>query len=124
MKMNDFESIRVGESIPPLKFKYSPEKNKAYCRLEHEINPLHFDPNYARKLGYKDVVIAGIFTASFFPKMITDWLGPEIFIERMKVKFMDPAYINDVVLHEGVVSDKLVENGEKLAEAELIVRFK
>ena len=133
-----FENINEGDEIPSLSITFSHERNKQYCRLEHEINPLHFNADYARKLGYRDIVIAGLFTASFFPKTIKDWLGPHIFIERVQVKFENPAYINETVTYKGKVKKKLVKNklqmiecdvwsenpqGEELARATLLAHF-
>ncbi|MHA1145373.1 MAG: MaoC family dehydratase [Candidatus Helarchaeota archaeon] len=135
----NYDQINEQEEIPALTITFSADKNKRYCRLEHEINPLHFDAEYARKLGYKDIVIAGIFTASFFPKIITDWLGNIVSIERVSVKFINPAYLNDVVTYKGKVLRKFTEKGmkkidcntwsensghEKLAEARVIAAFK
>ena len=72
----------------------------------NEINPLHFDQEYARAIGYKDIVIAGILTASFFPKVITDWLGNQACIDRIQVKFEAPAYLNERVTYRGRVKTK------------------
>ncbi len=127
IKRVKFEDIKIGDEIPPLKIKLTPEKNKFYNRLVKEINPLHFNVDYAKGLGYKDIVVAGVFTSSFFVKLITDWIG-EYKIKEFEIFFYDPAYLNDELTHEGRVIMK--ENnfircetwsknqlGEKLATA-------
>ncbi len=135
---NAFDKIREQEEIPALEIDFSEQRNRDYCELVNEINPLHFDREYARALGYKDIVVAGIFTASLFPKLITDWLGNEATIDRMEVKFETPAYLNDTVTYRGRVSKKEVAEGvnrlacdvwsenpaaERLASATILVRF-
>lgn len=114
-----FEKIREDAEIPPLEVDFSPERNGDYCRFVNEINPLHFDAEYARSLGYRDIVIAGVFTASFFPKLVTDWLRDQVCIERIQVRFKAPAYLNETVTYRGrVVSKKTEENARKI-ECEL-----
>ena len=108
-----FDEIREQAEIPSLEIDFSTARNKDYCELVGEINPLHFDREYARALGYKDIVVAGIFTASLFPKLITDWLGGQGVIERMEVKFGSPAYLNDTVTYRGRVGKKSIEAGAK-----------
>ncbi len=133
-----FDEIREQAELPSLEIDFSAERNKGYCDLVNEINPLHFDREYARSLGYRDIVIAGIFTASLFPKLITDWLGKAARIERMEVKFEAPAYLNETVTYRGRVTRKSMEgdvkrlecevwsenpSAEKLASAALVLRF-
>ena len=134
-----FEEIREQAEIPPLKIDFSSDRNRDYCDLVGEINPLHFDQEYARALGYRDIVVAGIFTASLFPKLVTDWLGGQAVIERMEVKFGLPAYLNDRVTYRGRVGKKFMEGAvkkltchvwsenalaEQLASATIVLRFR
>ena len=62
---------------------------------------------------YLLIVVAGIFTGSLFPKLVTDWLGAQAFVERMEVKFDSPAYLNDTVTYRGKVGKKTAEEGVK-----------
>jgi 3-hydroxybutyryl-CoA dehydratase len=114
-----FDEIREQAEIPSLQIDFSPARNKDYCELVGEINPLHFDREYARALGYKEIVVAGIFTASMFPKLITDWLGGQAVIEKMDVKFGVPAYLHDTVTYRGRVGKKAIEAGSKRLECEV-----
>lgn len=133
-----YDRIREGAEIPGLKIDFSAARNQAYCDFVGEINPLHFDLEYARALGYRDIVVAGIFTASLFPKLVTDWLGEQASIERMEVTFIAPAYLNETVTYRGRVRSKANEGGarslvcevwsenltgEQLASASIFLRF-
>ena len=135
---NGFDEIREQVEIPPLEIDFSSARNQAYCDFVNEINPLHFDQEYARALGYRDIVVAGIFTGSLFPKLVTDWLGAQAFVERMEVKFDSPAYLNDTVTYRGKVGKRTADQGAKrlechvwsenaagkrLASATLVLRF-
>lgn len=134
-----FDEIRENAEIPPLKIDFSAARNRDYCNFVGEINPLHFDRKYARSLGYGDIVVAGIFTASLFPKLITDWLGGRVRIERMEVLFEAPAYLDETVTYRGRVTRKWIEKdtksiacdvwsentaSERLASATLLLSFR
>jgi acyl dehydratase len=114
-----FDEIREQVEIPPLEIDFTSERNEDYCQFVNEINPLHFDEEYARSLGYEDIVIAGILTASLFPKVITDWLGKRARIEKMEMKFEAPAYLNETVTYRGRVTRKAFEGGVKRIECEV-----
>ena len=113
----NYDGINVGDKLPPLKIKITTEKNKYYNRLVKEINPLHFNVDYAKGLGYKDLVISGVFTSSFFVKQITDWIG-ENKIKDYEIFFYDPCYVNDEIIHEGKVIDKSLVDGKKMIKCE------
>ena len=102
-----------------MKIDFSQDRNTEYCQFVNEINPLHFDQEYARAIGYKDIVIAGILTASLFPKVITDWLGNQVCIDRIQVKFEAPAYLNETVTYRGRVKRKIIEQNSKKLECEV-----
>ena len=114
-----FDEIREQAEIPPFEIDFSPERNQGYCQFVNEINPLHFDQEYARSLGYEDIVVAGIFTASLFPKVVTDWMGMQARIEKMQVRFESPAYLDETVIYRGRVTRKAIEEGVKRLECEV-----
>lgn len=115
----NFETLKIGQDIPPLKINITSEKNKHYNRIVKEINPLHYNLKYAKSLGYKNIVIAGVFTYSFFTKMIKDWLGKSGVIKNLEIFFKDPAYENDLIIHKGKVLDKQFDNDKKLIKCEI-----
>ena len=114
-----FNMIEVGQEVPELKITYTPEKNKYYNRVVKEINPLHFNLNYAKSLGYRNIVIAGVFTYSFFIKIVKDWLGESGLIRDLEIFFKNPAHENDVVIHKGKVIDKHIKDNKKLIKCEI-----
>ncbi|NHI91027.1 MAG: hypothetical protein EAX96_00905 [Candidatus Lokiarchaeota archaeon] len=114
-----FEELKIGQRIPELGIKIIPEKNKQYCRIVKEINPLHYNLKYAQSLGYKDIVIAGVFTYSFFTKTITDWIGENGKIKELEICFQNPAYENDTLIHKGILIDKKIINNKKFIKVEI-----
>lgn len=117
----DFDAIREGDSIPPIKVKMDRKTYFEYNKLVHEINPLHFIQDYARRLGFKDIVVAGVYTFSFIPRLIAEWIGAPGALRKMEVKFIKPMYIEDEVTYGGVVKKKYVSDEGNFVECEISV---
>ena len=97
------------------------EKYLAYNRLVNNINPLHSDQGYARKLGFEDIVVAGVFTFSFIPQMIEEWAGGSSIIRCVEIKYLSPVYIEAAIVHKALVRSKFVKDGIRRLELEVWV---
>ncbi len=117
----DFENIRKGDRLPGCEVKMDRKTYFAYNMLVNEINPLHFDENYAQGLGYKDIVVAGVYTFSFIPRMITKWIGEPGKIQSIGIKYNEPIYIEDVVTYSGIVKRKYVKDNQKFINCEISI---
>jgi len=132
-----FNNAREGDRIPDLQVKMDRETYFEYNKLVKEINPLHFNEAYARSLGFRDIVVAGVYTFSFIPKMLEDWAGAPGVCRSIELRFMKPAYINDVVTYRGAVTRRYVkdncgfiefdihsenQDGMKLIEATAVIK--
>jgi len=72
-----------------------------------DINPLHKDPEYARKKGHPDVVAFGMLTASFLSTMAGVYLpGERSLIHEVETKMERPVYVGDTITIEGTVKEK------------------
>jgi len=87
-----------------------------YNALVGEINPLHFDEDYARKIGFKDIVVAGVYTFSFIPKMVTDRTGQPGKIRSIELRYENPVYIGEEVVYRGRPVGEYVSEGVKFVE--------
>ncbi|PKI62583.1 hypothetical protein CRG98_017005 [Punica granatum] len=50
---------------------FSDEDVRAYSKVSHDTNPLHFDSEHARALGFEDRLVHGMLVASLFPRIIS-----------------------------------------------------
>ncbi len=114
MDKSEIDKIKVGDKIPPYKVKIRKEIYKKYNRLINEINPLHFNKNYAQKLGFKDIVVAGNFTFSYIPKWLINWSGDISSIKKISVKFENPIYLNEEIIHKGTITKIENKNNSKI----------
>lgn len=58
-----FEQFTVGERIEhPARLRVTREDNATFCRLTLNPQPLHLDPEAARRAGFPDVLVNGLYT--------------------------------------------------------------
>ena len=116
-----FNEVRVGTEIPPFSIKMDQPMYKKYNKSVTEINPLHLSEKFARKLGYKKIVVAGVFTYSFFLRPILNWVKDRGYIKQVKIQFKEPIYIEDEIIHHAKVTEKYRKDGINYIEFEVWV---
>lgn len=58
-----YEDFTPGAAIEhQVRVRVTQEDNAAFCRLTHNDQPLHLDPAAARKAGFADVLVNGLYT--------------------------------------------------------------
>ena len=117
----DQKTYEVGQELPPYKVIITKKTYRKYNFLIREINPIHFNTKYAQKMGYEDVIVAGNFLYSYIPKWILDWIGDIKAINKISVKFGNPVYLEDELIHNGKIIEVKNENGKKVVVCEFQV---
>ncbi len=116
-----FEEIKEGDRLPTERIGMDREEYFSYNRLVKEINPLHFTKKYAEKLGFKDIVVAGVYTFSFIPRMIESWAGEAGRISGIDIRYENPVYIEETIVQKAHVKRKVAQEGEKYVLCEVSV---
>lgn len=114
--MINFDAVNRGDLIPEYSVTIDEARYFEYNRLVNEINPLHFHEEYARKLGFRDPVVAGVFTFSFIPGYIERWTGKPGSCRRIEVRFIKPVYINDTIKLSGKIIKIYSKENRNFAE--------
>lgn len=99
------ESLNPGDVIPAFRTEINPKSYRKYNRLIGEINPIHFNKKYAQNIGFEGVVVAGNFLFTYIPKWIIDWIRKPDIIKNISIKFDNPVYLNDQIIHEGTIAE-------------------
>ena len=107
--------------LPPMRVMLSRDSYFGYNKLKKEINPLHFDLEYAKKIGFDDIVVAGLYTYTFVPRYVEELLGKTVLINRVDIKFEAPAFIDTEIVHQGRVTNVSEESGRRTIEMEVWV---
>jgi acyl dehydratase len=116
-----FEELKVGNKIHPFSIKIDEAMYHRYNRLVHEVNPLHFNEKYAKGLGYRTIVVAGVFTVSFFLRAILDWIQNPSAIVGYKIRFENPVYLEDTITHEVAIKRKYKSATDNFVDCEVSV---
>lgn len=75
-----------------------------FLQLSDDRNPLHIDAAYARQHGFKDRVVYGLLTSSFYSKLVGVYLpGKHALLHGIEVAFHKPAFVGDSLKVEGEV---------------------
>lgn len=70
----------------------------SFAKITGDRAPVHFDQNFAQKLGYREPIVHGFLVSSFFSEMLGCHLpGPDSVIQKFSIDFHAPVYINQTI---------------------------
>lgn len=77
-----------------------------FASITGDVNPLHCDQDFARKMGYENKVTYGMLTASFLSTLAGVYLpGKYSLIYEVDTKFLHPVMIGDTLEMKGIVEE-------------------
>lgn len=83
-----------------------------------DFNPLHHDPEFARRAGFPRVISMGQMQAGMLAAWVTDWLGVEN-LRSLEVRFVAPVMVGDSLILRGAVTDVAPSPEGSLATVEV-----
>jgi acyl dehydratase len=95
---------RVGAEAPPR--DVGPLTRQMFVRYSGasgDLNPMHYDDDFARSAGHPSVFAQGMFSAALLAGFATDWLGAAN-VRRFGVRFREQVWPGDVLTCSGTVS--------------------
>lgn len=106
----DLEKITVGQELTPIKKHMTQEKINAYIDAAEDYNPIHVDPEYAKKTVFKSTIAPGYqFIAYLSELMARDFGEKWITGGGMELRLIKPVFPKDTV----TVGAKVVEKSEE-----------
>jgi len=76
-----------------------------FLEISNDNNPLHVNSVYAREKGFKERVVYGLLTSSFYSTLVGVYLpGMFCVLQGIDIQFSKPVYVNDVLTISGKVS--------------------
>ena len=100
-----YEDLKVGQSATMEK-TVTEEDIQAFGKATGDMNPVHFDEEYAKKTLFKGRVAHGVLSIGFISAVLGMKLPGEgtIFVSA-KVEFKAPVRIGDTVITTGTVKE-------------------
>ena len=78
-----------------------------FAKISGDFNPLHMDEQYAKKTKFGKRVCHGMLLGSFFSRLIGMYLpGKKALYFSQNLNFVEPCFINDIVIVNGKIIDK------------------
>ncbi len=83
------------------------EDQAAFRKITGDENPLHKGDAFAIERGYREHVVFGMLTASYYSTLAGVYLpGERSLIHSVETKFLKPVYVGDTLTIEGKVVEK------------------
>ena len=99
-----FSDIEIGleESFDVL---LDASKMDMFLEISKDINPLHISTEYAREKGFKERVVYGMLSSSFYSTLVGVYLpGKYCILQSIDIQFSKPVYIDDLLTISGKVT--------------------
>jgi len=73
-----------------------------YAGASGDFNPIHFDQDFARSLGFPSVFVMGMLPGAILAEFARDWLSP-LQINYIKFRFVDKIWPHELLILGGEV---------------------
>ncbi len=92
-----------------------------FLSISGDINPLHMDENYAKEKGFKDRVVYGLLSSSFYSTLAGVYLpGKFCILQGADIQFSSPVFIGDTLTISGKVT--YINEAYKQLEIKAVIR--
>jgi len=119
MKTPTFDSVRVGDELPPLQLPAVDRTTLAlFAGASGDHNPIHIDLDVARRAGMPDVFAQGMLGMAWVGRVITGW-APQSALRRFDARFQGITHLGNAIRCTGRVVEKLEQDGERCVRIEL-----
>ncbi len=96
--------LQIGQDLPGLQKQVIQEEINLYARASHDFNPIHIDPDFARKTPTGGTIAHGMLVLAYVSQMMTDSFGKSwLDGGRFNIRFKAPARPGDVLNIQGKV---------------------
>jgi 3-hydroxybutyryl-CoA dehydratase len=120
---SDPDEFRAGQELLTLKKMMTQEKINTYVTAAEDYNPIHVDPEFAKKTPFRSTIAPGYQVLAYLSEMMTLHFGKKwITGGVMDVRLLRPVFPGDELSIGGRVAEKRVENSDRLIRCEVWVK--
>jgi acyl dehydratase len=102
--MPRFEDVEVGQQIPTRTEQLNQHRLIAYAGASRDLNPLHWDPDFAEQVSpTKGVIAHGMLNMGIISAVVTAWAGGPEKVTRLSASFRAPCPVGASVTYGGEV---------------------
>lgn len=120
MNIPSFDSVSVGDELPPLQLPAVDRTTLAlFAGASGDHNPIHIDLDVARRAGLPDVFAQGMLGMAWVGRLLTGWV-PQRHLRRFEVRFQGITHLGNAMRCSGRIAEKLEVDGERCVRIELL----
>lgn len=102
--MKEPQTWQVGASLPEIRKRVTQDDINLYARASRDFNPIHIDPEFARKTPLGGTVAHGMLVLAYLSQMMTQGFGLNwLTAGSLSVRFKAPARPGDELKVQGKV---------------------
>ncbi|WP_109481225.1 MaoC family dehydratase [Paraburkholderia sp. C35] len=114
-----FDSVKIGDTLPPLTLEPVNRTTLAlFAGASGDHNRVHIDTDYARKAGMPDVFAHGMLSMAYLGRLLTGWVDQRQ-LRGFGVRFVGITHLGHQVTCTGRVVDKFEADGERRVKLEI-----
>jgi len=114
-----FETVQVGDALPPLELPAITRTTLAlFAGASGDHNQIHIDIDYARKAGMTDVFAHGMLSMAYLGRLLTQWVDQRQ-LRQFGVRFTGITHLGHRISCTGRVVEKFEADGEQRAKVEI-----
>lgn len=109
----EFDKVEVGQSLPPLDVPVIEHANLVrYAGASGDFNPIHNDPDFARKAGLEGTISHGMYVMAQVGRLCTSWSDQKD-IEYFGVTFKAMTKLGEKLTCVGTIKKKFEKDGKR-----------
>ena len=96
--------LQIGLNLPRLQKRVTQEDIDTYAKASRDFNPIHIDPEFARKTPTGGTIAHGMLIVAYVSQMMTDSFGKSwLSGGKFNIRFKAPAKPGDALTIQGKV---------------------
>jgi len=116
----DWNRIRVGDAITPMRIDVTATVVVAGAIATRDFMPVHHDRDYANAQGAPDIFMNILSDTAYCSRFLTDWAGPEARITSLAIRLGVPVFPGHTMTYTGSVSGLRRDGDEGVVEVALV----
>jgi acyl dehydratase len=101
-----FEDVKVGEELPERSNLLDRAQLVQYAGASGDFNPIHWDEEFAQRVGLPGVISHGMFTMALVARTVGEWAGGPGAVQRISVQFRKEVRPGEKVVTRGRIAEK------------------
>ena len=115
------KNIDVGTGLPELKRRVTQERINMYASASGDFNPIHIDPEFAKKTSLGGTVAHGMLVLAYLSEFMVESFGKEwLNSGKLSARFKGAAYPEDMIMVSGKVAGVKRENDTILIDCDVL----